>query len=148
MTSPLFPDDTYPTLLQDLKTKIRTAQLKASLAVNQELILLYWQIGQTILQRQAEEGWGTKVIERLAKDLRKEFPQMTGFSGRNLKYMRTFAEIYPELPIVQQAAAQIPWFHNCVLIDKVKDPEQRLWYIRQTIEHGWSRNVLVMQSEF
>jgi len=83
------------------------------------------------------------VIDRLAADLRREFPGMEGFSPRNLKYMRAFAQAWPEEPIVQQAAAQIPWFHNCVLLDKVKDPSEREWYVRQTIENGWSRNVLV-----
>jgi predicted nuclease of restriction endonuclease-like (RecB) superfamily len=111
------------------------------------LVALYWQIGQEILARQQQQGWGAKVIERLAKDLRKEFPEMKGFSPRNLKYMRAFAEAYPDEQMVQQAAAQIPWFHNCVLLDKVKDPEERLWYIQKTLEYGWSRNVLVLQVE-
>jgi len=87
------------------------------------------------------------VIERLAQDLKREFPEMKGFSPRNLKYMRAFAEAYSDEPFVQQAAAQIPWFHHCVLLDKVKDLQERLWYIQQTIEHGWSRNVLVHQIE-
>ena len=91
------------------------------------------------------EGWGAKVIQQLAKDLKREFPDMRGFSRSNLLYMRAFAEAYPEEAIVQQAAGQIPWFHNCILLDKVKDPTQRLWYIQKTLEHGWSRNVLVLQ---
>jgi predicted nuclease of restriction endonuclease-like (RecB) superfamily len=95
-----------------LKTRIRQAQVKAALAVNRELVLLYWQIGREILARQASEGWGTKVIDQLAKDLKLEFPEMTGLSPRNLKYMRAFAKSYPNASIVQQAAAQIPWFHN------------------------------------
>ena len=143
----LFSDANYSAFLNGLKERIRSAQVKAALAVNQELILLYWQIGREILTRQQTEGWGAKVIERLAKDLKREFPDMRGFSPRNLKYMRAFAEAYPEEAIVQQAAAQIPWFHNCILIDKVKDPTQRLWYIQKTLDHGWSRNVLVLQIE-
>lgn len=144
----LLPDNTqYQSFLSGLKTRIRAAQMRASLAVNQELILLYWQIGQEILKRQQEEGWGAKVIDRLAKDLKQEFPEMKGFSRSNLKYMRSFAEAYPAGEIGQQLAGQFPWFHNCVILEKVKDPEMRLWYIQKTIQNGWSRNVLVMQIE-
>jgi predicted nuclease of restriction endonuclease-like (RecB) superfamily len=139
--------ENYGNFLQDLKERIRRAQVKAALSVNRELVLLYWQIGREILARQASEGWGAKIIDQLANDLRGEFPEMTGLSSRNLKYMRSFAEAYTGEAIVQQAAAQIPWFHNCVLMDKVKDPVQRLWYIQQTIINGWSRNVLVLQIE-
>ena len=137
----------YRNLLANLKDQIRTARVRAALAVNRELVLLYWQIGMQILTRQSEEGWGTGVIERLAIDLRAEFPDMRGLSPRNLRYMKSFAEAWPEKPIVQQAAAQLPWFHNCALLDKVKNPVERLWYVRQAIENGWSRNVLVMQIE-
>ncbi|MBD2231478.1 PDDEXK nuclease domain-containing protein [Phormidium tenue] len=143
----LFSDANYSAFLNGLKTRIRSAQVKAALAVNQELISLYWQIGRDILTRQQTEGWGAKVIERLARDLKREFPDMRGFSRSNLLYMRAFAEAYPEEAFVQQAAGQMPWFHNCTLLDKVKDPTQRLWYIQKTIEHGWSRNVLVLQIE-
>lgn len=137
----------YALLLEDLKGKIRSAQIRAGLAANRELVLLYWEIGRQILDSQRQEGWGTKVVDRLALDLRHEFPEMKGFSPRNLKYMREFAEIYQETQFVQQVAAQIPWFHNVVLIDKVKNPIEREWYIRQTIQNGWSRNVLVHQIE-
>jgi predicted nuclease of restriction endonuclease-like (RecB) superfamily len=137
----------YAELLESLKARIREAQVRAALSVNRELVLLYWHIGREILQRQEREGWGAKVIDRLALDLRREFPEMKGFSPRNLKYMRAFAEAWPDEQIVQQAAAQIPWFHNVVLLEKVKDPAARLWYAQQTIEHGWSRNVLVHQIE-
>jgi predicted nuclease of restriction endonuclease-like (RecB) superfamily len=137
----------YEDFLKDLKDRIRTAQIKAALSVNRELVLLYWSIGKDILARQKEHGWGAKVVERLATDLRREFPEMTGFSPRNLKYMRAFAEAWPDPQIVQQAAAQIPWFHNCVLLDRVKGAQAREWYIRQTIANGWSRNILVHQIE-
>jgi len=137
----------YAELLESLKVRIRQAQIRAALAVNRELVLLYWHIGKEILQRQQQEGWGAKVIERLAQDLSREFPDMKGFSPRNLKYMRAFVDAWPDEQIVQQAAAQIPWFHNVVLLEKVKDPAERLWYMQQTIEHGWSRNVLVHQIE-
>ncbi len=141
------PSVEYASLLRDLKRRIRAAQLRAALSVNRELVLLYWSIGRDILTRQKEQGWGSKVIDRLAEDLRKAFPEMTGFSPRNLKYMRAFAGAWPEEQFVQQAAAQIPWFHNCVLLDHVKRPQEREWYIHQTIEYGWSRNVLVHQIE-
>lgn len=137
----------YNDFLLLIKQQIQNAQLRAVLSVNRELVLLYWHIGREILERQQKQGWGAKVIERLAKDLQKEFSNMQGFSARNLKYMRSFVAAYPDFQVVQQLAAQIPWFHNCTLLDKVKDPEIRLWYIQQTIEHSWSRNVLVLQIE-
>lgn len=140
-------DNSYNGFLQELKERIRRAQVKAALSVNRELVLLYWQIGREILARQASEGWGTKVIDQLAKDLRGEFPEMSGLSSRNLKYMRAFAENYPNQAIVQEALAQITWYHNITLVEKVKDPEQRLWYAKQTVINGWSRNVLVLQIE-
>jgi len=97
-------------------------------------------MGRNILVRQQQQGWGAKGIERLAKDLRSAFPEMKGFSRTNLLYMRAFAEAYPDEQFVQQVAGQMPWFHNCTLIDKVKDSQEREFYIRQTIEHGWSRS--------
>ena len=139
--------DNYGSFLQDLKERIRRDQVKAALSVNRELVLLYWQIGREILDRQASEGWGTKVIDQLAQDLRGEFPQMSGLSSRNLKYMRSFAEAYPDEAIVQAPLAQITWYHNITLVEKVKDSEQRLWYAQQTSVNGWSRNVLVLQIE-
>ena len=129
------------------KKKFCSSQLKASISVNTELINLYWEVGLEIVQRQKEEGWGTKVIERLAKDLKASFTQMSGFSTRNLFYMKQFAEAYPEFAILQQAAAKLPWGHNMVLIDKLDELDKRLWYARKTIENGWSRNVLEMWIE-
>ncbi|MBD2465670.1 DUF1016 domain-containing protein [Oscillatoria sp. FACHB-1407] len=144
----LFPtDDTYKTFLRSLKERIQQAQIKAALAVNQELIVLYWQMGREILARQQQEGWGAKIIDQLAQDLKREFPDIKGFSSRNLKYMRAFAEAYPDESFVQQVAAQIPWFHHCVLLDKIKTPSERLWYIQQTSQNGWSRNILALQIE-
>lgn len=137
----------YLALLHNLKTRIRQAQVKAALAVNYELVLLYWQMGQQMLAQQAAQGWGAKVIEQLSKDLRQDFPQMKGLSVRNMKYMRAFAAAYPDLAIVQQVVAQIPWGHNVRLLDRVKALEERLWYARATVEYGWSRNVLVHQIE-
>ena len=146
MTGLKLPND-YDAFLKGLKERIRAARLRASLAVNRELVMLYWGIGRDILARQREHGWGARIIDRLAADLRQEFPEVTGFSPRNLKYMRALAESWPDEPIVQQLAAQIPWFHNCAILDKVKNPSEREWYIRQTIQNGWSRNVLVHQIE-
>ena len=137
----------YADWLADLKGRIQTARLRATLAVNRELVLLYWQIGRDILARQAEQGWGSKVIERLSHDLRTAFPEMKGFSPRNLKYMRAFAEAWPDESIVQQAAAQLPWGHNLVLLDRLKDPAERLAYAHAAVEHGWSRNVLNIHIE-
>lgn len=137
----------YAAWLAELKVRIQDARQRASLSVNRELVLLYWQIGQDILARQQREGWGSKVIERLAQDLRRAFPAMKGLSPRNLMYMRAFAEAWPDLEFVQRPAARLPWFHVCALIDKLKAPEEREWYLAQALEHGWSRNVLVIQIE-
>lgn len=139
--------DGYTEWLSELKGRIHSAQQRAALAVNRELVLLYWQIGRDILSRQAEQGWGAKVIERLAHDLRTAFPDMKGFSPRNLKYMRAFAEAWPEAEFVQQPAAQIPWGHNLVLLDRLNTEADRRWYAAKSIEHNWSRNVLAMQIE-
>lgn len=141
------PPAGYSDWLADLKGRIHTAQQRATLAVNRELVLLYWHIGRDILARQASQGWGAKVIERLAHDLRAAFPDMRGFSPRNLKYMRAFAEAWPDAEFVQQAAAQLPWGHNLVLLDRLNSPEERGWYAAQALEHNWSRNVLNIQIE-
>ncbi|MEK6615832.1 MAG: PDDEXK nuclease domain-containing protein [Bacteroidota bacterium] len=181
----------YSKVLNDLKEKIRKAKLKIAFTVNADLLYLYWEIGDIILNQQKQEGWGTKVISRLAKDLKNEFPDMQGLSERNLVYMQTFASTYPlftqaalaEIPqkpitqaalaklpksakgkkkktpilqaglaklpsqIVQTPLAQITWYHHITLLDKVKNPEERLFYIYKTIENGWSRNVMVHQIE-
>ena len=137
----------YIDWLSELKIKSHNAQQRATLAVNNELVLLYWQIGNEILTRQEKQGWGAKVIERLAHDLRTTFPEMKGFSRTNLLYMRSFAEGWHDEQIVQQLAGQLPWGHNLVLLDKLKNSEDRVWYAKKTIENNWSRNVLVMQIE-
>lgn len=147
MTENLTLSKDYEKFLQSLKSRIATAQTKAALAVNKELILLYWQIGREILERQEEQGWGTKVVDQLSKDLRSAFPEMKGFSTRNLKYMRALAENYRDEQFVQQAVAQIPWGHNVRILDYVKSPAEREFYIHKTIENGWSRDLLVWQIE-
>lgn len=139
------PPTNYPALLSDLKLRISSARLKAALSVNKELVVLYWTIGQDILSKQDAEGWGTKVIERLAADLRLAFPEMKGLSARNLKYMRSFAEAWPDGEFVQQVVALLPWGHNIRLLESVKSTSEREWYARQAIESGWSRNVLANQ---
>lgn len=139
--------DNYSNILQEIKSSIRQSQTKAVLAVNRTLIELYWNIGTQILKQQAEEGWGTKVVQQLSKDLKKSFPDMNGLSERNLKYMRQFAQIYTDFEIVRQVVAQIPWGHNCLLMSKIDKEATRIWYAKKTIENGWSRNVLAHQIE-
>ena len=135
--------ESYASLLAKAKAAVRSARLRAHLAVNAEMVGLYWRLGRLILERQQAEGWGTKVIERLSADLRAEFPEMKGLSRRNLLYMRALAEAWPEW--VQQAVAQLPWGHITVLLDRLDDQALREWYAHQAVAHGWSRNVLVNQ---
>ena len=137
----------YVQWLQSLKEQIRTARIKASLAVNSELIRLYWRIGSEIVARRATQHWGTKVLEQLAKDLRSEFPDMKGLSLTNLKYMAQFAEAWPAAAIGQQLVDQLPWGQNIVLMTQLPDRPLREWYAKKTIEHGWSRSILEMQIE-
>jgi len=138
----LQPAEGYGEWLESLKMRISGARSRAALAVNAELIGLYWQIGHEITERQHRQGWGTKVIDRLSSDLKDAFPDVKGFSSRNLKYMRTFAEHCPDGQIGQQAAAQLPWFHVVTLLTRIDDPQAREWYALQTAEHGWSRSTL------
>ena len=137
----------YAVLLDALRERIRSAQVRAALAVNHELVLLYWQIGREILAQQTAQGWGSKVIDRFSQDLCQAFPEMKGFSSRNLKYMRAFAEAWPDEAFVQEALAQITWYHNIALIEKLDNVSERKWYVRKAIENGWSRNILVHQIE-
>ncbi|MFP3034201.1 MAG: YhcG family protein, partial [Candidatus Tisiphia sp.] len=130
-----------------LKEQIATSRYKAALAVNSKLIVLYHHIGTEILKRQKEHGWGAKIIDQLSKDLRSAFPEMKGFSPRNLKYMRKFAEEYSDIEFVQEPLAQLTWYHNVTLLEKIESRETRLFYIKEAIEHGWSRNIMVMQIE-
>lgn len=136
---------TYGSWLKDLKEQIRSAQLRAGLAVNKELVLLYWNIGREILKQQDHQGWGSKVIARLSVDLRLAFPQMKGFSERNLKYMRAFAAAWDDFQFVQEVLAQLSWYHNITLLDKLTTDDCRVFYAKSTIENGWSRNVMVHQ---
>ena len=150
--------DNYAHVLEALKERIRKTQLKAALSVNRHLIELYWQIGKIIVERQQTEGWGKSVVERLAHDLKNEFPDMSGFSPRNIWRVRSFYLAYTEdiqklpRPVAEmdgknlpQPVAAIPWGHNAVLLEKIDSPAERIWYAVKTIENGWSRNVLVLQ---
>lgn len=137
----------YGDLLAQMKQQIHGARMRAVLAANQALTLLYWDLGRTILERQAVEGWGAKVIDRLSRDLRRAFPDMKGLSPRNFKYMRRLANAWPDREVVQGLLARIPWWSNIALLEKLDAPDLRLWYAQKAIEHGWSRNVLVMQIE-
>lgn len=132
----------YNKIFENIKREVLKSQYKAMRVVNRELILMYWHIGKIILEN---SEWGNKFIENLAIDLKVNFPNSTGFSVRNLKYMRKFAEEYPDIKFVQQVVAQIPWGHNIVLLDKVKNMEERQWYINETLKNEWSRNMLKMQ---
>lgn len=135
----------YADALGTIKQRILDERLRVVLAANAAMVLLYWDIGRMILERQNRAGWGAKVIDRLAADLREAFPDMQGFSPRNLKYMRAFAAAWPERSIVQEALAQIPWYHHIALLEKLNGAAERLWYARQAVEHGWSRNILALQ---
>lgn len=162
----------YSDWLGDIKKQIHEAQQRATQALNLHLVSLYCKIGRAILEQQKQQGWGAKIIDRLAQDLRKNFPEMKGFSRTNLMYMRAFAEAWPDteicaaagarmdgglcptaagqfdpLAIVQQLLDKLPWGHHCVLLDKLKTREDREWYLQKAIEHNWSRNILVMQIE-
>jgi predicted nuclease of restriction endonuclease-like (RecB) superfamily len=137
----------YAEMLRELKRHIRQTRLRTVLAANAAMIRLYWDIGRTILDRQAREGWGAKVIDRLSHDLRQEFPDMAGLSPRNLLFMRSFAQAYPDSAIVKRLVSQLPWGHVIMLLQRVKDPDTRHWYMHQAREHGWSRDVMAMQLE-
>ena len=134
----------YLNTVESIKQEIRAAQYRASVSVNRELLLLYHTIGNTI---NAHKTWGSKFIESLSADIKLAFPDASGYSVRNLKYMAKFALAYPDEEFVQQPVAQIPWGHNTVLLDKLSSPEERLWYAEKVIENGWSRNVLIHQIE-
>ena len=134
----------YLAIVEQLKREIKKTQYQASVHVNTEMILLYHSIGTVINEHKT---WGNKFIENLATDIRREFPGSKGYSVRNLKYMAKFAQTYPDREFVQTVSAQIPWSHNIAILDKVKDPEERIWYIQKTRENGWAHNVLIHQIE-
>jgi len=134
----------YPELLDKVSEHVAVGHRRAVSAANREMLLSYWTIGREILDRQHEEGWGTKVIDRLSTDLKTRFPGATGYSPRNLKYMRAFAAAWPDPAIVQCGVAQLPWRHHIALLDKLNDPDLRLWYAAAAVDRGWSRDVLAL----
>ena len=148
----------YVATLESLKSRVRQAQTKAMLSVNREMIALYWDIGRQIVDRQEQAGWGRAIVERLADDIQRSFPGMGGFSRTNVFRMRAFylayrgrAEIVPQpvgqIPCPSEAITNLPWGHNVLLVEKIKDESQRLWYASKTLEHGWSRAILTVQIE-
>jgi len=137
--------DTYLKFIEEVKVEIQKQRIAVVLNANSSMICLYWNIGRAIIKKQEEEGWGAKVIDRMAKDLKEAFPDMSGFSPRNIKYMRKFAECWSDFEFVQQVVAQIPWRTNRMLLDKLNSEESRKWYAYKTIENGWSSNVLELQ---
>lgn len=136
-----------PMLHNSISDRISQGQRRACLAVNQELINTYWHIGCYILDRQLQQGWGSKVVDRLSADLREQYPEARGYSPRNLKYMRTFDEAWSSEAIVQQLVAQLPWGHSLVLLEKLNEESTRIWYTQAALAEGWSRNQLVRQIE-
>lgn len=134
----------YLSIIENIKSEIKAAQYRAAVHANVDMLLLYHDIGCVINEH---KSWGNKFIDNLATDIRIAFPESKGYSVRNLKYMAKFAEIYPDREFVQTVSAQIPWSHNIAILEKVKDPQQRIWYIEKTAENGWSHNVLIHQIE-
>jgi predicted nuclease of restriction endonuclease-like (RecB) superfamily len=135
----------YGDWLAKLKVEIRQAQSRALFSVNAEMIRLYWRIGRDILERQGQQGWGASVIPRLSADLRVAFPDVKGFSPKNLGYMKAFAEAWPSEDILQTVSAKLPWSHQIALLDKLDGQADHLWYAQAAIEHGWSARVLAHQ---
>ncbi len=137
--------DSYLEFIEEIKKEIQKQRVSVVMNANASMICLYWNVGKAILAKQTEEGWGTKVIDRMAKDLKTAFPEMSGFSPRNIKYMRKFAQCWHDYEIVQRVVAQIPWRTNRMLLDKLDNEESRIWYANKTIENGWSSAVLDLQ---
>jgi predicted nuclease of restriction endonuclease-like (RecB) superfamily len=135
----------YAETLGDIKQRIQQERLRVVMAANSAMVLLYWDIGRVILERQEREGWGAKVIDRLSADLREAHPEMRGLSARNLKYMRSFAAAWPDRAIVQEPLARLPWYHQIALLEKLGSADERLWYARAAARAGWSHNILAMQ---
>lgn len=139
--------ENYQDFIQEIKDQIQHERFKTVMSANKAMVLMYWNIGKAILERQKNEGWGAKVIDRMSHDLKESFPGISGFSPRNLKYMRKFAENWQDIEIVQRTVAQIPWRSNITLLDKIKDPKIRLWYAERTIENGFGKDMLIFQIE-
>ena len=145
MTDLPVPADPYLALLSDLKARIGSAQVRAAVAVNTELVVLYWQVGTALNEQVRAAGWGAKIPDQLARDLKLAFPDLGGFSPRNLRYMRQFASAWPAPDFWQPMVAKLSWSHHLILLEKLQSEEQRLWYARAALEYGWSRNILAIQ---
>lgn len=143
----MYLDKDFNSFVKELKQKILLSQQQAIKAVNYELVLLYWDIGNSIIINQKQQGWGAKIVENLSSELKKSFPNMSGFSIRNLKYMRQFADTYQDKTFVQEVLAQLSWYNNLTIMQKIKDESIRNWYIYKNIENGWSQSVLIHQIE-
>jgi predicted nuclease of restriction endonuclease-like (RecB) superfamily len=138
-------DNHYTSFLKDIKNRLKTAQIRAALAANTELIKFYWQLGTDLIKHQESYKWGERFLEQFSHDMRQAFPEMQGFSVRNLQRVRQFSQLYPDLLITPQAVAQLPWGHISLLIQAVKDKSIREWYAQQITKNGWSRSILEMQ---
>jgi predicted nuclease of restriction endonuclease-like (RecB) superfamily len=138
-------DADYKIWISELKLKIRSTQIKTAIAVNSSLIQFYWELGKMITKKQSQTSWGDKLLEQISKDLKDEFPDLKGFSVRNLKYCRLFYNFYKDSQIRQQLVAQLPWGHNILIFSKSNSENEALFYIQQTIENSWSRDVLGLQ---
>jgi predicted nuclease of restriction endonuclease-like (RecB) superfamily len=158
------PADEYKRFIQEIKQRIQTAQIKAAVTVNREMLLLYWDLGQSILQKQKSASWGDGFLKQMSKDLQDEFPEMKGFSERNLKYIRQWVKFWSGQSVIgqqvaaqlgdsetgQQATAQllsIPWWHHVVILSKIKNHDEAMFYVQKTIQNHWSRAVLLHQIE-
>ena len=142
-----FLTEDYNNFIENLKGLVSSSKYKAARSVNKELVILYHSLGQQILRKQSEEGWGAKIIQKISKDLSNAYPEMKGFSIANLHNMRRFAELYSSIEIIQQAAGELPWYHHVILMERIKDEEERLFYIKNATEFGWSRSILIHQIE-
>ncbi|HAM38061.1 MAG: hypothetical protein A2474_02980 [Elusimicrobia bacterium RIFOXYC2_FULL_34_12] len=138
-------DKTYLNFLNEIKHKIASARIQASRHLNKELIELYWDIGKTIIEKQKQYGWGQSIVEKLANDLQNGFPNLRGYSSRNLWDMRRFYDTYKDSSILRQLVAEIPWGHNLMIINKISNMKEREYYIKSSRDMGWSRNVLLNQ---
>lgn len=154
----LVGDVGYVAFMRDVKQRILSSQIKAAVKVNQELLLLYWDLGEQIVEKQRQANWGDGFLEQMSKDLRNEFPEMKGFSYRNLRLVRQWVLFWTPIwqqvvakldntEFAQQLVSKIPWSHNQVIINKIKDGNEALFYVRKTIENNWSRVVLTHQIE-
>lgn len=137
----------YLPFLEEIKVKIKSSRIQAYRKANKELILLYLEIGERIVEKQEQLGWGKGIVEKLSNDLKKEFPTQTGYSAQNLWYMRQFYLTYKDFPNLQQLVGEIPWGQNLVIMSRIKDNKEKEFYIRKTFEYGWTRDVLIHQLE-